>query len=312
MNDYIEVNTSVENPEYPTRVRIIGYDGTFEHAGDYSAPRYDFSVQVEVRYNKVVDGKEENLIKCTFWTTEDYSTFSYEDDDLDDDSVDDWFWEGLSEDLSFHDLECLEGLDLYALGVPTCEEDAGFQDVEDYLTKAFDECLGEHYEDYEYQCSKLFEQRQEHEPIKKELTFEKGDCKTVWSIDGVEFERDYEDDVNAAFYVSCCLYINDEMLFCAEFKTEMDYLMHAYPHDLYEHIVKKIEKTDFQELVAAEDESAVCNSFDSFTDIMQDNDSFEEYVADYFKNEYTYDEYEDVEVTLGDLAEEWEKRYSKQ
>ena len=59
MNDYIEVNTSVENPEYPTRVRIIGYNGTFEHAGDYSAPRYDFSVQVEVRYNKVVDGKEE-------------------------------------------------------------------------------------------------------------------------------------------------------------------------------------------------------------------------------------------------------------
>lgn len=308
MDDYIEVNTSVANPMYPTRVRIIDYDGTFEHADDYSAPRYDFSVQVEVRYNKVVDGKEENLITCTFWTTQDYSTFSFEDDDLDDDSVDNWFWQGLSEDLSFHDLECLEDLDLYALGVPTNIEDVGGQDIDDYLTKAFDECLGEHYDDYEFKCTKLFEEYPKHKHINKELTFRNGNCKTVWSIDGVDFERDEEDDINAAFYVSCCLYINDEMLFCAEFKTEMEYLMGVAPHDLYEQIVNKVEKTEFQELVAADDESGLCNSFDRFAEIMQDNDSFEEYVADYIKNEYSYDEYEDVEVTLGDLAEEWSKK----
>lgn len=307
MSDYIEVNTSVKNPEYPTRVRIIGFDGTFEHAGDYSAPRYDFSVQVQVRYNKVVDGKEENLITCTFWTTQNYSIFSYEDDDLDDDSVDDWFWEGLSDDLSFHDLECLEDLDLYALGVPACQEDVGYQDIEDYLTKAFDECLGDHYEDYTYKCTKLFEQDLMHEPIEKELTFEKGDCRTVWSIEGVEFEGDTEDDINAAFYVSCSLYIKDEMLFCAEFRTEMDYLMSVEPHDVYKQIVKKVAKTDFQELVAVEDESEVCNSFERYAEIMQDNESFEKYIADYFKNEYPCDEYEDVEVTLGNLAEKWEK-----
>ena len=51
----ITVHTSCENPEFPTRVRIIDLDGTFEEAGVYTPPEYSFSVKVEIKYNKVVD-----------------------------------------------------------------------------------------------------------------------------------------------------------------------------------------------------------------------------------------------------------------
>lgn len=310
MNDYIEVNTSVQNPNYPTRVRIVEFDGTLEHAGDYTPPTYTFSVKVEVCYNKVVDGKEVNLITCSFWTTEDHSTFSFEEDeDLDEESVDDWFWEGLSDDLSFHDLECLEDLDFYALGVPTCEEDTAGQYIDDIITEAFDKSIQDHYEEFEYKCSKLFEIHEEHSPFKKELVIPNGDCKTVWSIDGFEFERDSEEDVQVSFYVSCCFYIKDELLYCVEFKTEKDYLMTAGPHNLYNQIVKKIEKTDFNELAAAEDVSELCSSFDDFAKLRESYDSFEEAVSDYIDDNYYYDDYEGVEVTLGDLAEEWENRF---
>lgn len=152
----IEVNNHFENPEYPTRVRIIDLDGLFEHAGAYTGPKYTFSVEVEVKYNKVVDGKEENLITCTFWTKTDSSVFSFEDDDLSDDEVEDWFLEGLSEDLSFHGFEGLEKLDLFALGVPTNENDEAEKTIEDYLSDAFDKCFPDIYEDYEYQCSELY------------------------------------------------------------------------------------------------------------------------------------------------------------
>ena len=83
----IEVITHCKNPEYPTRVTIIDLDGTFEEAGDYTPPEYSFSVKVEIKYNKVVDGKEENLVTCTFWTETDSTQFSYGDEDLDEESV---------------------------------------------------------------------------------------------------------------------------------------------------------------------------------------------------------------------------------
>ena len=86
--DIIEVNTSVSNTEFPTRIRIVDFDGYFEHSGDYTAPKFTFSVKVEVEYNKIVNDKEENLVKVRFWTEEDSLVFSFEDDELDEESVD--------------------------------------------------------------------------------------------------------------------------------------------------------------------------------------------------------------------------------
>ena len=165
----IEVNTHFKNPEYPTRVRIIDLDGHFEHAGDYTGPKYTFSVEVEVKYNKVVDGKEKNLITCTFWTKTDSSVFSFEDDDLDEDSVEDWFLDGLSEDLSFHGFEGLEKLDFYTLGVPTNESDEAELTIEDYISKAFDKCFPDIWENYEYQCSELYLETQEDVPFSTKI-----------------------------------------------------------------------------------------------------------------------------------------------
>lgn len=153
----IDIKTPCKNPEFPTRVRIIDLDGHFEHAGPYTGPKYTFSVEVEVKYNKVVDGKEKNLITCTFWTKTDSSVFSFEDDDLSEDEVEDWFLEGLHDDLSFHDLEGLEKLDLFAQGVPTNEKDEAGGVIEDYISKAFNKCFPDIWEEFEYQCSELYQ-----------------------------------------------------------------------------------------------------------------------------------------------------------
>lgn len=97
----IEVITHCKNPEYPTRVTIIDLYGKFVHAGDYTPPHYTFSVKVEVKFNKVIDDKEESLISCSLWTVKDSTPFNFQEDDLDEGSVEEWFLEGLSEDLSF-------------------------------------------------------------------------------------------------------------------------------------------------------------------------------------------------------------------
>lgn len=156
-DEYIEVSTSCENPEFPTRVRIIAFDGTFEHAGDYSAPKYTYSVQVEVKYNRVVDNKEENLVACTFWTREDSTIFSFADDELEEDEVDDWFWEGLSEDLSNHGLEGLENLDFFASNVPTNKADELGGDLEDAIVDALNQSIPKLWDDFEYESSHLYE-----------------------------------------------------------------------------------------------------------------------------------------------------------
>lgn len=308
-DEYIEVGTSVKNPQYPTRVRIVDFDGRFEHAGDYTPPEYIYSVQVEIQYNKIVDGKEENLISCSFWTTDDSAPFSFEDDDLDDESVDEWFWEGLSEDLSFHDLEGLEKLDFYALGVPANKEeeddDGGY--VDDYIFAALDKCIPDHYESINYRCSSLYMESVEHNPLDdKKLEITNGECRTEWSIEGFDYDRD-DDDIQAAFYVHCSFYVNDELLYSFEYKTGFDYLMKARRHNLYNAIVEKINKSDFQELVAAEDIAELCDSHESYDELMEDYDSFEEAIVDYVEREYDCDEDEGVDVTLGDLAMKWER-----
>lgn len=169
----IEVNNHCENPEYPTRVTIIDFDGKFVHAGDYTPPHYSFSVRVEVKYNKVVDDKEENLITCSLWTVKDCTPFSFQEDDLDEGSVDDWFLEGLSEDLSFHGFEGLEKLDFYTLGVPTNDGDCS--KLVDYITDAFNKCIPNVWYKCEYHCSDLYFQREGTNPS--------GRSKSIWNID---------------------------------------------------------------------------------------------------------------------------------
>lgn len=308
-DEYIEVSTPVKNPLYPTRVRIIDFDGRFEHAGDYTPPEYIFSVQVEIKYNKIVDGKEENLITCSFWTTDDSAPFSFEDDDLDEESVDDWFWEGLSEDLSFHDLEGLEKLDFYALGVPANkeEEDDNMTFVDDCIFDALDKCIPDHYESIDYRCTDLYLKGVDHDPIEeKTLEITAGECRTEWSLDYFDYDRD-DDDIQVSFVVQCSFYVNDELLYSIEGETGFDYLMKAPRHNLYNAIVGKINKTDIQELIASGDMSDLCNSYESYVELMKDYDSFEDAIADYMEREYDSDEFELNEITLGDLAKKWEE-----
>jgi hypothetical protein len=308
-DEYIEVSTSIKNPQYPTRVRIIDFDGRFEHAEAYTPPVYIFSVQVEIKYNKVVDGKEENLITCSFWTTDDSAPFSFEDDDLDEESVDDWFWEGISEDLSFHDLEGLEKLDFYALGVPANkeEEDDNMAFFDDCIFDALDKCIPDHYESINYRCTDLYLKSVDHDPlVEKTREITTGECRTEWSIEDFDYDRD-NDDIQASFIVQCSFYVKEELLFSFEYKTRFDYLMKARRHNLYNAIVGKINKADFQELVAAEDMSELCNSYESYDELMEDYDSFEDAIIDYVEREYDCDEYEAIDVTLGDLAKKWEK-----
>ena len=170
----IEVNTHFKNPEYPTRVTIIDLYGKFEHAGDYTPPHYTYSVKVEVKYNKLIDDKEENLITCSIWTVKDSTPFSFVEDDLDKGSVEDWFLEGLSEDLSFHGFEGLEKLDFYDLGVPT-NDDGCSKLVECYISDALNKCVPNVWQECKYQCSDLY--------FKKEETNLSSRSKTIWNID---------------------------------------------------------------------------------------------------------------------------------
>ena len=170
----IEVITHCKNPEYPTRVTIIDLYGKFEHAGDYTPPHYTYSIKVEVKFNKVIDGKEENLISCTLWTVKDSTPFNFQEDDLDEGSVEEWFLEGLSEDLSFHGFEGLEKLDFYALGVPTNDDGCG-KLVEYYISDALNKCVPNVWKECKYLCSDLFFQKAETKPS--------GRSKTIWNID---------------------------------------------------------------------------------------------------------------------------------
>ena len=311
-DEYIEVSTPVKNPQYPTRVRIIDYDGTFEHAEAYTPPVYTFSVEVEIKYNKVVDGKEENLITCSFWTTNDTAPFSFEDDDLDEADVDDWFWEGLAEDLSFHDLEGLEKLDFYALGVPANkeeEDECGY--YVDCIFDALDKCIPDHYESIHHQCSDLYLKDVEHYAL-EEKTWEvtTGDCRTEWSIEDFDYDND-GDDIQVSFVVQCSFYVKEELLYSFECETEFDYLMKTPLHNLYNAIVEEINESDFQDLVATGDLSDICDSYESYCELMEEYDSFEDAISDYMDREFG-DDYELNEITLGDLAKKWEKERETQ
>ena len=152
----IEVITHCKNPEYPTRVTITDLDGHFEHAGDYTHPKYNYSLHIEVKYNKVIEGKEENLVTFSFWTCEDSPYFSFQDDDLTEEEVEDWFLEGLSEDLSFHNLEGLETLDLYEAGVPTQISINQSVEPKKSIISAITQACGEIVNKYKCLCSKLY------------------------------------------------------------------------------------------------------------------------------------------------------------
>ena len=313
----ITIHTSCENPEFPTRVRIIDLDGSFEEARDYTPPEYTFSVKVEIKYNKVVDGKEENLVTCTFWTETDSTQFSYGDEDLDEESVEEWFLEGLSEDLSFHDLEGLEDLDFYALGVPINEDDEAGKDLEDFITEAFDECISDKYCDFDYRCSDLYRQSIEIIPFTKKLETINGDCKTVWSIEDFNYERDWDDteDINVTYVVKCSFYIKDELLFSFQYSTYPRYFISA-SNDLYSSVLKEIENRDFCEIEKVDkDMSGLCDSFKKYVEVLENedepHDSFEEYIEEYVQDEIEPNEDEEIDITLGELAEKWQEEYNQ-
>ena len=310
----IDVKTPCKNPEFPTRVRIIDLDGHFEHAGPYTGPKYTFSVEVEVKYNKVVDGKEKNLITCTFWTKTDSSVFSFEDDDLSEDEVEDWFLEGLHDDLSFHDLEGLEKLDLFAQGVPTNEEDECGQDLEASISDVFDECIPDICDGFDCICSDLYRQPVQKVPFTgKELETINGDHKTVWSIEDFDYDIDTdegEDYVFVSYYVKCSFYIKDKLLYSFEYKTNPDSFMEPC-HNLHSTIVQEIEKRDFDEMVSIDkDMSDLCNSFKNFVEILEDEETLESTIKCYVEDELDVDDEEDIDVTLGELAEEWQGEYN--
>ena len=131
-------------------------DGHFVHAGDYTPPKYNYSLQIEVKYNQVIDEKEENLVTFTFWTCEDSPLFSFQDDGLTEEEVQDWFLEGLNEDLSFHNLEGLEGLDLYEAGVPIQISINQSVEPKRSIISAITQACGEIVHQYKCQCSKIY------------------------------------------------------------------------------------------------------------------------------------------------------------
>lgn len=160
----IEVATQCENPEYPTRVSIIDFKG------DYDDPDYTFQVQVQVEYNHIVDGEEENLLTFTFWTEEDSTWCHGEDEDgescMTEEDVEEWFEEGLNEDLSFHDLEGLEELDLYGAGVAYAITEDDEYEAESDVCSAI-ENIGIHIDDYDIEFSDAYYYEDDEEDEEK-------------------------------------------------------------------------------------------------------------------------------------------------
>lgn len=312
--EYIEINTSCENQEFPTRARIIAFDGTFEHAGDYSAPQYTFSVQVEIMYNKVVDGKEENLVTCKFWTKEDSAIFSFEDDDLDEDSVDDWFWEGLFEDLSNHGLESLEDLDFYASNVPTNKADELGRDLESAIANALDQSIPGLWTECEFEYSPIYEADNSTEvSFSKTKEISRGEAKAIWSLEDFDLsEGEYEDGdptILASFYVKGELFIGEELFFAVGFWSAPSYLMDPC-NDVNANAVKVIEEKDMEWLLDCESNDFrlydICSDYEEFVGLMEDFDSLEEGVEESIRNSFKLDEYaDDIDVTLGPLAHKW-------
>lgn len=157
----IEVRNHCKNLEYPTRVTIIDF------RGEYDDPEYTFSVQVQVEYNHVVDGKEENLVTFTFWTKEDTTWCHGEDEDgepsMTEEEVEEWFEEGLHEDLSFHDLEGLEDLDLYEAGVPTEVSEDEYDEPEEAILSAIKDACGDIVDDFDCECADDYYYEEEEE-----------------------------------------------------------------------------------------------------------------------------------------------------
>lgn len=322
----IDVNVNFENPEFPTRVRIIDLDGTFEHAGDYSAPEYTFSVKVEVQYNRVVDGKENNLLTCTFWTEEDYSEFSYEDDELDECDVEDWFLEGLSEDLSNHDLEGLEDLDFYTLGVPHNIAYADNGDPEEKIVDALEEVLGDKIDTERDIKIKLFPAFKEEEAVKaneaksKEYQVVNGDFTSEWIVDDYEFEET-GNDCDVSFHAEASLYYKDDFLFSFEFWTPYN-----FPIDADENHIKQVleifgdDEWKVDDLLNRWDRLNIqydlsqffnCTSFEEFVDFMPEDDSFDELVESHAENNVDLQPYSDVYVNTGDIIDAWESKYDE-
>lgn len=315
--EYIEVSTSCENPEYPTRVRIIAFDGSFEHADDYSAPKYTYSVQVEALYNKVVDGKEENLVACKFWTIEDSTIFSFADDELDEDSVDDWFWEGLSEDLSNHGLENLEKLDFYASNVPTNMADEWGRDLESAIVNALDQTIPELWDSFDYESSPIYEVDDSKEVPYSSKTKEivNGETKTIWSLENYELSGGYgeegEANILASFYAKGELFIGDELLFTVGFWSAPSYLMDPC-HNVDANAVRVIEEKNIEWLLNCERNDLplcdICSDYEEFVGLMECCGSLEERVEEYIRDSFEIDESaDDVDIILGPLAQKWVK-----
>lgn len=327
--DIIEVNTSVSNPEFPTRIRIVDFDGNFEHSGDYTAPKFTFSVKVEVEYNKIVNDKEENLVKVRFWTEEDSSVFSFEDDELDEESVEDWFWEGLSEDLSHHGLEGLEGLDFYSEEVPACEEDEMGWSLESAIADALQRHIPDSWSNFEYECSDLYKTGRSitvPQDWSKTEEITCGNTRTVWSITDYELEVGYDDEgkgvVNAIFYVQGKFFVGGDLLFEVTFETLPLYLLqpcgglNAAAHELIEEssLCWLLEQNKLYDL------SENFNSFRTFVEMMLEYDDCDSISVESIIAENVYDGFivhsevvndmDDIEVEFQSSFVQWIEKYN--
>lgn len=313
-DDYIEVSTSCRFPEFPTRVKIIAFDGTFEHADDNSAPKYTYSVQVEVKYNKVVDGKEENLATFKFWTKEDFTVFSFDDDDLDEDSVDDWFWEGLSEDLSNHGLEGLENIDIHASFVSSFEDDEPTTVFKSVIARTLNISIPEKWNDFDYKSLYPYEVEgtMEAHPFSKTEEIVEGKTKTTWSIEGFELAEDMDMEegivITASMHVKGELFIDGELLLTTNFWSDPLYLMHPC-QDGISNAIKIIEEEKISHLVGVrnlEPLSKIFLDYDDFVVFMEQNDSLEDVVETYIRDSFDiYENHDGIDVVSGPLAHKW-------
>lgn len=141
--------------EYVTRVEIQDIEGECDDA-DWQEYSISATALVMVKYNKVTDNGEENLITCTFSA----HTTIYEEFDDDMSSLDiecdfEDIVQDRIDDLSDDDFEDLNYIDFHSQGVPVSGEGLSKDDIGAALANALD-AYDIDWSFGEFECSKLF------------------------------------------------------------------------------------------------------------------------------------------------------------
>lgn len=143
------------NGEYVTHIEITEIEGECEDA-DWQECTIRATAFVEVKYNKLIDDCEHNLLTCTFHA---YTSIIAEFDEMNEFEIEDYIEEDNVSDrvaeLTIEDFDGLGELDLQAQGVPTNGEGLSSDDIGKALAKALDAC-GIDWGCGDFECSKLF------------------------------------------------------------------------------------------------------------------------------------------------------------